>query len=93
MQTLSAPLGRCPHCGYNSRTDPVRQPAHSLPCGTLLHGCYVIGKILGQGGFGMTYIAWDNKKNERFCVKEYFPDGFAMRNKHIEERKTAKNLQ
>ena len=80
MEELPASQAVCPRCGYNNKTDPAKQPAHALPCGTKLHGKYVLGRILGQGGFGMTYIGWDEALNIRICVKEYFPEGVSLRN-------------
>ena len=53
MQELDRPGGRCPRCGNDNTTLARSQPSHALPCGYLLHGRYVIGKTLGQGGFGM----------------------------------------
>ena len=79
MQELDRPGGRCPRCGNDNTTLARSQPSHALPCGYLLHGRYVIGKTLGQGGFGMTYIGWDLALETRVCIKEYFPAGAAMR--------------
>ena len=60
----------CPHCGW-----PVAKnnEVHQLPVGTLLHGQYEIGRVLGQGGFGITYLGWDRQLGAAVCIKEYFP--------------------
>ena len=52
----------------------------ALPEQTVLAGQYVITKILGQGGFGITYEAIDHKTGGRVAIKEYFPDSLATRN-------------
>ncbi len=52
----------------------------ALTPGTVLSGQYVIEKVLGQGGFGITYKAIDHKNNNRpVAVKEYFPDSMVYR--------------
>ncbi len=51
----------------------------ALPEGSVLAGQYVIEKVLGQGGFGITYEAKDHKTGEKVAVKEYFPDAMATR--------------
>ena len=66
----------CPHCGY----DCSGQPSYALPLGTILRGRYLVGKVLGQGGFGLTYIGWDLALNRKIAVKEYYPSGQVMRN-------------
>ena len=67
----------CPHCGY----DPGRVPAqaHALRPGTILNGKYVVGTILGQGGFGITYIGWDLALESKVAIKEYYPSGQVVR--------------
>ena len=49
-----------------------------LSQGTTLGG-YCIEKVLGQGGFGLTYLATHKEKVGTFAVKEYFPSGAAQR--------------
>lgn len=51
----------------------------ALPAGTVLAGQYTIDKVLGQGGFGITYMATDYKTKGKVAVKEFFPDTLAYR--------------
>ncbi len=68
----------CPRCGYEYESQAV-SPLH-LPPGTGLHeGHYIVGKVLGHGGFGITYIGYDTQLERKLAVKEYFPSGVAMR--------------
>ena len=79
MRELNAPACVCPHCGYDNTNGPASQPSHVLPCGTVLNGQYVVGRSLGQGGFGITYIGYDLNLEFPVCIKEYYPEGSAMR--------------
>ncbi len=56
---------------------------HQLPVGTVLRGQYRIGGVLGQGGFGITYLGWDMTLQCRVAVKEYFPSGVVSRENTI----------
>ena len=51
----------------------------ALPEGAVLGGQYIIRKVLGQGGFGITYMAEDHKTGQKVAVKEFFPDTLASR--------------
>ena len=52
-----------------------------LPTGTTLaNGKYVIETVLGIGGFGITYKARHATLNQHFAVKEFFINGYCMRN-------------
>ena len=70
----------CPHCGQAVR---MNVPAHQLRPGTLLRGRYLIGRALGQGGFGITYIGLDTTLDLRVAVKEYYPNGYSNRNHEV----------
>ena len=53
----------------------------ALKVGTQLqNGRYTISRILGQGGFGITYEATLANLKKRVAVKEYFPHGIVSRN-------------
>ena len=51
----------------------------ALPQGSVLAGQYVIEKVLGQGGFGITYKAYDHASKQYVAIKEFFPDSMATR--------------
>lgn len=67
----------CPHCGYNPATDLGSE--YALPLKTILAGKYLVGKVLGQGGFGITYIGWDLALEHKVAIKEYYPSGQVSR--------------
>jgi len=67
----------CPHCGFDMSREA--QPAFALPWNTILHGRYIIGRVLGQGGFGITYVGWDLLLEIKVAIKEYYPTGQASR--------------
>ena len=54
------------------------QDQHSLKPNTLLNN-YKIIRVLGEGGFGITYLAEDTSIGLKVVIKEYFPNEFAMR--------------
>jgi serine/threonine protein kinase len=46
---------------------------------TVLLDQYLLGRVLGHGGFGITYLAWDLNLETKLAVKEYLPTGVATR--------------
>ena len=77
----------CPHC--NIIQESVSVQAHHLPPGIVLQDRYIAGKVLGEGGFGITYIGHDINLDMRVAIKEYFPAGFVNRNHTFSETVTA----
>lgn len=68
----------CPLCGYNKKK--YKPAAFELPVGTSLNSRYQVGMVVGKGGFGITYKAYDRVEKRVVAVKEYFPNGIAHRN-------------
>ena len=68
----------CPYCGYQN--GQKNTPSTNLSNGIILLGKYCIGRVLGRGGFGITYLAYDLNKNNKVAIKEYMPDNLAYRN-------------
>ena len=56
-----------------SRVNP-----NALPGGSAIHR-YTIHNILGQGGFGITYLAHDKNRRQLVAIKEYLPPDLATR--------------
>lgn len=84
MMHLAASVYRCPRCGKQTAWE---NPSHLLPVGTILKAdsgkrSYQLGAYLGQGGFGVTYIAVELETKRRTAVKEYFPTRCARRGEH-----------
>jgi len=70
--------GICPHCGYDPREDIDKYP-NALKPGTILNDRYIVGRVLGQGGFGITYAALDYESRALMAIKEYLPEVLASR--------------
>lgn len=67
----------CPNCGRTA--DSYTPAVYHLPPGTVLKERYLIGRALGEGGFGITYIGCDLRLKMRVAIKEYFPTDKANR--------------
>lgn len=70
----------CEHCGYDER---LQNQSHQLPIGTMLQNQYLIGRVLGQGGFGITYMGWDQHLSVPVAIKEYYPAGIVHRHTQL----------
>lgn len=68
--------GRCPVCGFDC-SDELKTV--NLTAGTVLADRYVIGKVIGSGGFGVTYLAYDTELEKSVAIKEYYPKNVALR--------------
>ena len=86
----------CPYCGYKEKENDV--PRWILPPGTILNGKYQVGRSLGEGGFGITYLAWDVNMETKIAIKEYFPANIVSRDNtseggnHVAQNVTVSSL-
>lgn len=69
--------GICQHCGLDN--DEAENSAPALEMHTLLGSRYQLGSVIGSGGFGITYAAWDEKLWIPVAVKEYYPGEWVTR--------------
>ena len=58
----------------------MEENLHCLRKGTRLIGRYTIEGVLGQGGFGITYLGMDELHEKPVAIKEFFPQGIVTRN-------------
>lgn len=80
MRTVPGPVA-----GFDAHDTPVpawdapaRDTAHTLPEGTRLLDYEIVGPI-GEGGFGIVYLAWDHVREQHVAIKEYLPAVLASR--------------
>lgn len=62
---------KCKNCGFTESTAP--ESPYYLQPRTVLQNKYLVGRALGQGGFAITYLAWDMNLGVKLAIKEYFP--------------------
>lgn len=67
----------CAHCGWREGA-PAESPLQLAPR-TVLQGRYLLGRALGQGGFGITYLGCDLTRGGKLAIKEYFPLAISTR--------------
>lgn len=67
----------CPYCGYEKNREAEGKKC--LPLGVVLRERFVIGRVLGIGGFSITYKAYDRILQQVVAIKEYLPNEFSTR--------------
>ena len=75
----------CQNCGYENAGKSASEAPYHLIRGTKLAGRYLVGNVLGEGGFGITYIGLDTTLLKRVAVKEFYPSGAANRTNTVSE--------
>jgi len=95
----------CPSCGSRQRDDtsacpqcgtalaPPGDHAQALAPGTRLkEGRYIVDRVLGQGGFGITYLANDTQTSSRIAIKEFFPARSKRRGLRVEPNESTEEF-
>lgn len=67
----------CMTCGRRADDKPALP--NQLARRTILAKRYLIDKAIGEGGFGITYSAWDLTDGRHVAIKEYYPSGYVSR--------------
>ncbi len=71
--------GGCEFCGPKAAGAEVEPHPLYLAPGTILENKYLIGRVLGRGGFGVTYLGVDLQLQLRVAIKEHLPHDLASR--------------
>ena len=95
MNYLDNPKVPCPKCGYTRGT---QNAVHQLAAGSRLitdGSEYMIGRVIGEGGFGITYLAWDVRNQGKVAIKEFYPADIAgrERNSHTIRPSTSNDVE
>ncbi len=70
--------GVCSVCGKKISAPVFYDPSH-LPPKSTLKNRYIMSSAIGEGGFGITYLAYDTMRDMKVAVKEYFPSSVVVR--------------
>lgn len=67
----------CPQCGHSLDMGGIG--AKYLRPGTVLQEKFIVGAPLGAGGFGNTYIGWNQALSCKVAIKEFYPEQYCCR--------------
>lgn len=87
---------KCQFCNFDEETYEQKRSSKIIPVGKILKNRYVIGQTLGIGGFGITYLGFDQIEKRTIAIKEFFPNGLVERSVAMDgncEIKTSGALQ
>lgn len=69
--------GKCAWCGFEWTME--KKNRLRLAPFTMLNDRYMTGRLLGNGGFGITYKAYDTRQKSYCAIKEFVPLGLVAR--------------
>ncbi len=87
MKEINEGVEKCPHCGYDKNAG-AQENLHVLKPFTILQGKYLVGNIIGEGGFGITYIGFDLNLEIKIAIKEFYPNGYVTRESDVTSKVT-----
>lgn len=76
----------CAYCGYDLKNIQIK--SYQLKPYTILgeqQKRYIVGKVVGEGAFGITYVAFDKKLQMKVAIKEFYPRKYAKRAGNVVE--------
>jgi len=80
FEELNSENDQC-SCGFNEAGYKVLP--HVLAPGTILNDMYCVGRVIGEGGFGITYVGFDINLEMQIAIKEFYMNGFNSRSNTV----------
>ncbi len=77
MQEQLNENGVCSACSTDENTIEITKK--HLPMRTILKGKYLVGRVIGEGGFGITYVGYDLDLEIKVAIKEFCPGSISGR--------------
>ena len=85
----------CPYCGFHIKNPQIK--SYHLPPYTLVgegnDKRYMIGRAVGEGAFGITYLSYDTKLEMKVAIKEFYPGKYATRENTVTKEVTLHNQE
>ncbi len=82
MSEIGEDVDKCPYCGHEKKSQ-AQDNTHALKPYSILQGKYLVGNVIGEGGFGITYIGFDLNLEIKIAVKEFYPNGYVTRESNL----------
>jgi hypothetical protein len=77
-RTIIRPSAKASSAATQMPASSAGSSGEALPVGTYL-GEFELTAVLGEGGFGIVYLAWDHSLERKVALKEYMPSALATR--------------
>ena len=88
FQELSDTDRVCPRCGFSADFSNAARHPYALPCGSILAGKYLVGRVIDEDGFSFRYSTLDYFTGKLLDIRECFMQGLTKRHFVTDENRS-----